>query len=251
MTDKYQDLIDDYLRGKLSEEQRREVERLADTDEDFRAELDFHKQTKSAFAQQQHEQLKQRLQSLSDDTIRPLHTTRPHRTKRMSLWLVASTILLICAVGVYLWSLKQRETNPTELYMAYFEPYPNVVLPVTRDEIHLAERTLAYSYYEQAEYAKAYELFKNLSQEEHIADPEILFYSGISAMQLHLDDEAIVLFRQYQHMETAKLERQAKWYEALTHLKRGNKAETQKLLQELADDQGYKQKEANKLLKQY
>jgi len=116
MTDKYQDLIDDYLRAKLSEEQRREVERLADTDEGFRAELDFHKQTKSAFAQQQHEQLKQRLQSLSDDTVRPLHATRPKKTKTMSLWLVASTILLICAVSVYLWSLKQQKANPPDFF---------------------------------------------------------------------------------------------------------------------------------------
>jgi hypothetical protein len=246
---KYQDLIDDYLRGKLSEEQRREVERLVDTDEDFRNELNFHQQTKSAFAQLQHEHLKQRLHTLKENKVMPLPAEKISKTRKLSVWLVACSVLLFCAIGAYLW--KQQGTNPKELYMAYFEPYPNVVLPVTRDQVQQAERTLAYSYYEQREYPKAYQLFKNLPEEELNADPEILFYSGVSAMQLHLDDEAIALFRQYQGAGKVRLERQAKWYEALTHLKQGNKAEMQNLLQELAEHQGYKNEEAADLLKQF
>lgn len=251
MTDKYQELIDDYLRGKLDDEQSRKVERLAETDDDFRAELDFHRQTKSAFAVQEHDRLKRRLQSLSDDAPKPLITE--HSTNRFgrSFWFVAATVLLICSIGFYMWSLKQNEANPTDLYMAYFEPYPNVVLPVTRDEVRLDERALAYSYYEQADYAKAYELFGSLSEDVHRDDPEILFYKGISALQLDLNGEAIRLLNTYQSDGTAKLERQAKWYEALAHLKQGDKKEARKLLQYLAGHQGYKQQEATSLLKEY
>jgi hypothetical protein len=251
MADKYQDLIDDYLRDKLGEEQRREVERLADTDEDFRIELDFHKHTKLAFANQQHERLKKRLQSLSDEPYKPSNFNRSANRFGTSFWFIAAAVLLICSIGLYVWSLKQNEVNPTDLYLAYFEPYPNVALPVTRDEAQLNEHSLAYSYYEQAEYAKAYELFENLLQDSSIDDPEIFFYKGISAMQLNLNDEAIALFNKYQGEATAKLERQAKWYEALTRLKQRDKVETRKLLQYLADDPGYKQTEAIRLLKQY
>lgn len=251
MTDKYQDLIDDYLKGKLDEEQSREVERLAETDDDFRAELDFHRQTKSAFAVEEHDRLKRRLQSLSDKTPKPLHSNRSRTIFGRPFWLVASAILLICSVGFYMWSVRQSATDPTDLYMAYFEPYPNVVLPITRDEVQLDERALAYSYYEQADYAKAYELFGSLSEDVHADDPEILFYRGISAMQLDLNDEAIVLLNTYQSDSTAKLGRQAKWYEALTHLKQGNKKEARKLWQDLADHPGYKQQEATSLLKEY
>ncbi|TYR35108.1 hypothetical protein FXV77_14275 [Sphingobacterium phlebotomi] len=251
MTDKYQDLIDDYLRDRLSEEQRREVERLAEADEDFRAELDFHRQTKSAFAKQKHDQLKKRLQSLSSETPKPL--IAEHSTNRFGrlFWLVAATVLLICSIGFYMWSMRQSAKNPADLYMAYFEPYPNVVLPITRDEVQLDDRALAYSYYEQADYAKAYELFGSLSEDVHADDPEVLFYKGISALQLDLNGEATRLLNTYQSDGTAKLGRQAKWYEALAHLKQGDKKEAQKLLQSLADHQGYKQQEATSLLKEY
>ncbi|TJZ63384.1 hypothetical protein FAZ15_03635 [Sphingobacterium olei] len=251
MANKYQDLIDDYLRDKLDEEQRREVERLADTNEHFRTELDFHKQTKLAFANQQHERLKKRLQSLSDEAPKPLNPNQPTNRFGKSFWFVAATVLLISSIGLYVWSLKQSEASPMDLYIVYFEPYPNVALPVTRDETQLNEHSLAYSYYEQAEYAKAYELFENLLQNSSIDDPEIFFYKGISAMQLNLNDEAIALFNKYKGEATAKLERQAKWYEALTRLKQGDKVQTRKLLQYLADDPGYKQTEAIRLLKQY
>lgn len=251
MTDKHQELIDDYLRGKLDDEQIQEIECLAETDDEFRAELDFCRQTKYAFAVQEHERLKRRLQSFSDQAQKPLYAKSSRAIFGKPFWLVASAVLLICSIGFYVWSVRQSATDPTDLYMAYFEPYPNLVLPVTRDEVQLDERALAYSYYEQADYAKAYELFGSLSEDVHADDPEILFYKGISALQLDLNGEAIRLLNTYQSDGTAKLGRQAKWYEALAHLKQGDKKEARKLLQYLAGHQGYKQQEATSLLKEY
>lgn len=251
MADKYQNLIDNYLRGRLDEEQRREVERLADTDGDFRTELEFHTQTRSAFAKQKHGHLKKRLQSLADETPKTLNPKQYTNRFGKSFWLVAASALLICSIGLYLWLLRQSEAKPRDLYIAYFEPYPNVVIPVTRDEAQLTKHALAYSYYEQEEYAKAYELFESLSQDSSTNDPEIPFYKAISAMQLNRNDEAITLFNKYQGEASAKLDRQAKWYEALTRLKQGDKVETRKLLQYLADNPGYKQAEAIRLLEQY
>lgn len=251
MTGKYQELIDDYLMGKLDDEQSRKVERLAETDDDFRTELDFCRQTKSAFAVQEHGRLKRRLQSLSDNAPKPLYSNRSRTIFVKPFWLAASAVLLICSIGFYVWSVRQSTTNPTDLYMAYFEPYPNLVLPVTRDEVQLDERAVAYSYYEQADYTKAYELFGSLSEDVLDDDPEILFYKGISALQLDLNGEAIRLLNTYQNDGTAKLGRQAKWYEALAHLKQGDKKEARKLLQYLAGHKGYKQHEATSLLKEY
>lgn len=250
MTDNYQDLIDDYLRDRLSEEQRLEVERRGDADESFRAALDFSKQTKAAFAQQRHDQLKQRLQSLSSEASEPLNADhRPRRLGR-SFWLVAASVLLICSIGFYMWSGKQDAGNPANLYAAYFEPYPNVVLPVTRNDTQLSERALAYSYYEQAAYADAYELFGRLPTSERDGDPETLFYRGISAMELGLHDEALALFNEYRNEGGEKLLRQASWYEALTQLKQENIAEARQLLRDLADHPGYKQTEAARILEQ-
>lgn len=234
---KYQDLIDDYLRGRLTPDEIRKVEQMAKTDKDFREELAFHRQAKSAFARQTHSRLKSRLQSLPDRSLKA--------DFRNSYWQAVAIVLLFLGVALYLWTLKAGITNSMNLYLAHFEPYPNVVLPVTRDTPGADSRALAYASYEQGEYEKAYGLFGDLSDSE---DPETLFYRGVSAMNIDRPAEAIALFVKYRQKGSARLLRQAQWYQGLAHLLQGERPEAAELFAALAAQPGYKQKEASEIL---
>lgn len=244
MPEEYDALVDAYLKGRLGEEESRKVERLVAEDPLFREEIQFRLQTTKAFARVEYERLKSRLQQLAMEA-EPATVVIATRDRRRRWWYAAASVVVIGIASLVFW-IQQPSRTPTELYVAYFDPYPNIVVPIVREANESNPQVAAYAYYEQRDYGRAYELFGQLIKDGE-ADAEASFYQALSAMALNRDREALSLLSTYMDSTNPKLMRQAQWYSAMAHLKIGETQEATGLLEQLAESRGYKQNEADKL----
>ncbi len=245
MEDRYGSLIDDYLRGVLTAEQQREVESLLTHDENFRKELNFRKGTASAFARIRHQELKSRLAKLADKQKQDVVFLHPAVKARRRIG-YAAAVLAFCIVGLGFLLFMKMTPSAGELYAGYFSAYPNVILPLERAADTPDARSKAYALYEAEQYQQAYDLFTTLDSD---TDPEALFYAALSAMEADRIEDAVRLLGNYGRTPAPKLERQAKWYLALAHLKKGEIELSKELLTQLATSAGYNKDEAGALLK--
>lgn len=245
MEDRYGALIDDFLRGVLTAEQRREVEYLLNHDENFRKELDFRKGTASAFARIRHQELKSRLAKLADKQKQDAAFLHPAVKNRKRIG-YAAAILAFCVVGLGFLLFIKTTPSTEELYAGYFSAYPNVILPLERSAGTPDPRSKAYALYEAEQYQQAYDLFTTLDAD---TDPEALFYAALSAMEVDRIEDAIRLLGNYERTPAPKLDRQAKWYLALAYIKNGETESSKELLTQLAASAGYNKDKAGALLK--
>ncbi|GGG80874.1 hypothetical protein GCM10007415_11750 [Parapedobacter pyrenivorans] len=247
MPEKYDVLIDAYLTGKLEGDELHKVEKLRAEDPVFREELQFRQQAAKAFARNEHERLKSRLQSLTDEEQSP-ETTISGQESRLTWWYAAASILLIGTIGLFYWSNQPVRTS-SELYSIHFTPYPNIVMPIVREATDTDVLTRAYANYEKGNYERAYILFAQLIGDGN-ADAETVFYQALSAMQLNRYKEATTLLSTYLDSPGTKLMRQAQWYLSLAYIKMGETESAINLLEQLAVSNGYKQTEAKVLIKE-
>lgn len=244
MPTNYDDLIDDYLSGRSGREAEVRVQRLLETDEAFKESFELRRRTKDAFLQLEHQRLKERLQGLAkrDEGV---GRVRPKRNLWIR-WGAAAAVLILLPVIAFL--LLPERFDRDDLIAQYSTPYPNVVLPVLReDNGEMDERMKAYAAYEEGDYQHAYTLFDDLRR-EGVDDDELPFYQGVTAFLLADYDTSVELLLGYSRTSEARLHRQAQWYLALSMLKSGDVAKAVKRLETLAATTGYRQAEARTLL---
>lgn len=240
MPTNYDDLIDDYLSGRSGREVEVRVQRLLETDGAFKESFELRRRTKDAFLQLEHQRLKERLQGLAkrDEGV---GRVRPKRNLWIR-WGAAAAVLILLPVIAFL--LLPERFDHDDLIAQYSMPYPNVVLPVLReDNDEMDERMKAYAAYEQGDYSDAYARFDDLRR-EGVDDDEAQFYQGIAAFMLGHFDKSDSLLLAYSRIPEARLYRQAQWYLALSMLNGGDQAKAVPLLDELAATAGYRQAEA-------
>lgn len=240
MEEKYSTLIDDYLRDRLTPEQKQEFGLLLRDNEAFRKELLFRESTVKAFGRMRHKELKARLAKLATEPEGETTQTHP-LSKNRKTQLLAAAVLTFCVVGLSFLLLLKPSTS--DLYATYFSAYPNVVVPLERSAEKQSTRMEAYSLYEAEQYERAYTLLKTLE-----SDPEAQFYAAIAAMKTGQIHDAIPLLLAYRQMPATKLGRQATWYLALAYLRTEDTQAAKALLASLAAEPGYLHEKASELL---
>ncbi len=134
-----------------------------------------------------------------------------------------------------------------DLYVQYFEPYPNIIAPATRSNDSIANlRHADFIDYENGNYKNASQIFAQRYRESKAS--HFLFYQGVSELQLGNTQKAIELFERNK-TEADLFKNYSNWYLALAHLKEGNIQMSEKLLQQISDAKSYKYKSADAILK--
>ncbi len=158
--------------------------------------------------------------------------------------LAAAASIALIALTVAIWN---RGDDPAQLYVSYFEPYPNIFEPIVRDgnEV-ISKRTLAFQAYEAGDYAQASLLFKELLAEKK--EPGMLLLQGNANLILGNTPEArnnlITLIKDFEEYDV-----QGKWYLGLSYLKEGDMKSAQLILRELSDTEYSYAGKAKELLK--
>jgi len=234
-------LLEKYIRGTLNSAEEDAFMNLLLTDEEFKREVDFAKDLRLVAEIEDDE----RFRSLLKGFEREIETRVPKARivfpyKR---WAVAATITILIGLGVFLVQV-QNFQSPEVLFTEYFEPYRNVVHPITRSEETPDLKTKAFLAYESKDYGMAISLFDTLDQQE--ANSYYLFYTANALLGYGKPEEAIVLLQSLS--ENSTFEEQSNWYLALAHLKLANTEKSKKILEGIVRAKSFNHEAAAKLL---
>jgi len=159
---------------------------------------------------------------------------------------VAAVFALIFAT-TFVFTIGDFTTDPGKLYASYFVPFENYGLGPQRsaEKVDLNIEEEALLYYDQGNYEKALEIFKQLDPETITSGTRL--YIGNTYMAVNDIENAKVLFNKIIENNTG-FTHQTKWYLALCYLKEGNIDEAVPLLREVEKQGKYKKEEASKIL---
>lgn len=224
--------IQDYIHNRLNALEKKRFELALKNDETLRKSYKEHKAINKAFQLNEAERLKAKLKSY--ESAKPTST----RTINPLFLAIAASILVVVGLTFYFNYFQQN------LYEQYFEPYPNVYQPVVRGDIQ--KNNNAFVYYENQNYIKAQDAFKNLLEKEN--NPNVRFYYALSFLNANQSEQALVEFKKIQHIDF-EFQGEVIWYSALAEIKLEEFDKAKTLLQSLkAKGLNFKTEETENLL---
>lgn len=219
--------IEKYLNGEFSQEEKERFEKRIMEEDELRKLVDEHRILLRGLELGFNRELKSRLQLEEQRfTKNERKSKRRILPLRWSIGIAATMAILIVTVLL----LNYKPVNTQELFIAYYQPYPNVEQPLSRSDVSASS---AYVFYEKGLYQPALKSFESLVK-ENPEDPAALFYMGICRLELGETDQAIFQFQSVRTLESNKYSRSALWYEALSHLKNDQKSKAIELFETLS-----------------
>ena len=232
-------LIDSYLEGTLSMEDKIAFEERLRKENDLQLLLSDLRILKAGIKQTTREEIRSELQSLENKL-----TGSPSFSFLRSTWTkVAASLAFIMVTAWLLWPSSTK--TPEQLFAENFEPYPNIIMPTVRGG-QTADSTVmaqAYKAYDMQEYTKAIELFESLE----VKAEGVLLYLGNSYLANGSAEKAVPIFERV-ISDFDIFDEQAEWYLALSYLKLGNKEKASEISKAIVDRGGDYASKAKRLL---
>lgn len=208
--------IDDFLNGRLSERETQQVENHLKTHP-----LDAEMVANVADALQEGKSVEElvKLEGVFRKNLKePNKATKPLR------WTIAAAIALLMASG--LWFFLDSGSSPSELYMAHYEPYEDML--TTRGVDHNVE---AMEFYNDGDYAKAETSFSEALNHAE-GNKLLLVYYGLSQFENDRKTDALATFEQILSDNAASSYHElGHWYSAMIYLSMDNIEEATRHLQ--------------------
>jgi tetratricopeptide (TPR) repeat protein len=219
-----EELIDKYFENNLSEAELVTFNELLIGDTNFAKEVEFRKNLQAATHLAERALLKNKLKQFE-----PAKSKVVKMNKR-GVWFAAAVFVLVIASTI--WILFQKP-DAQQLYALYYEPYPNVVAPVTRSEAKI-DSTIQYAFlmYEAGKYENAALIFQKIYA--NTKAPFALVYFGICNIQVEQTTTAITALKEAitTNNDYTVI---AKWYLAMAYLKNDEPKLALPLVQEVAE----------------
>ncbi|MEN8799746.1 MAG: tetratricopeptide repeat protein, partial [Flavobacteriaceae bacterium] len=225
-------LIEKYLQGSLSDEERSEFDTLRATDEEFAREVAFQENLREVVHADQDPLRKM---------VGELESEFQENSPTSGMWkklLVAASIFAVLGLAVYF--NMNKPVSSSDLYESYFESYPNVVNPLVRGNTTDPKNT-AFEAYENGRYQEAYDMFSDLLETEDQLYYQ--FYMANALLELGQAKEAIVLLNEFSSSQD-KLADRASWYLAMAYLQLDDKERAIIELEKIVDLGAYNASEA-------
>lgn len=233
-----EELIQSYLNNRLNENEKAEFRHLLQTDPEFEKEVSFQQDLKVAFSKMKAEAMKEKLKSIEDDL-------RPARRNAYTYWLAAASILII--VGIAFSLIFNNSGSSEKLYLAYFEPYENVVHPVTRGQENETLEAAVFQEYENGNYEKAVDGFKKLY--ENTKHGYYLLYEANAMMAQGKVENAVPILKEHLALHDVFGEK-SRWYLALAFLETNETAKAKELFQEIVAAKSFRAEQAEAILEE-
>ena len=238
------DELDRYLSDEMNAQEKQAFEQQLGSDTSLADDLALQRDTIAGIRLDGSQDLKKQLQAI-EAGLKKTTATKEGGTRRLMSWIaIAASILAVVLVG-YLFI--PTATDPESLYVAYYQPYPNLINPAQRS-VEVDEETVleqAVRAYENQDYERALGLFE---QGGGLSNAGFTFYYAASYLGIDKPQSAIPLFEQVIQDESNLFYGPSLWYSALAHLKMDNKKAAVPLLEKLATLDGDYSTEAQELL---
>jgi tetratricopeptide (TPR) repeat protein len=234
MRQEHLDIVDRYLEGSLSEQERTAFEERLLQDEKLQQQVDDMKLIRAGIIHASRKAALQNLKTL-ENTL-PLVEVKVIRFWT-NTWLQAAAALLIGLLAYTFWP---SSVNEQELFATHFEVYPNIIMPTVRGVVEndSTVKAQAFRAYDQQDYVLAIQLFEKLS----VQDEAVLLYLGNSYLASGQPEKALLLFERVLNNYDV-FDEQAEWYVAVTYLKLEEREKAREALQKVvARESSYKAK---------
>lgn len=244
----HHDTLDRYLRDQMDEQERRTFEQQLASDTKLAEELALHRDAVGGIGLDGSLALKKRLQAVEAELAGPAPAAvdmKQTNRRFLTTWIaVAASLLTVVLLG-YLFLIPP--TSPEDLYVAYHEPFPNLINPAQRS-VEVTEETVlerAVRAYDAQQYEEALALF---AQSDALSTPGYTFYYAASYLESGQPKRAIPLFERVVQNEAGLFNEPGQWYLALAYLKADTPEAARPYLQKLVEQKGdYTEKAASLL----
>ena len=204
-------LIDKYLAGKLTAEEEVLFAQQIAVDNTFAEEVHFRQNVKRMAQEEGHIQIRNMLKDVDAKLDK-------RQGKRFKWWIASAALLALAALLFLLWPVAEKKATPGELYIAYYEPFPNLIAPIEKGDAAVQDtKKQAAQAYQRGEYTEAIRLFNSLEN----PDDGAVFYRGLCFLESGQLESAIRDIAKTANSSTAKYQQAAEWYLALLYLKQG------------------------------
>jgi len=235
-------LIEKYVLGTLTNEEKQQFDTLLKTDATFKEEVEFSTKMKNVA---RHDKLTAFKSLIEDFEVEEKNTTPTLKPRKLwnTKWLVAASAAVIFGLSYVFWP----QQNTTDLFEENFTPYRNVTYSIVRgDNSPKDAKSKAFSAYELGEYETAASQFSDLYGKDR--ESYYLFYQANALLQLNRAQEAIPLLKK--HLKSGdSLSTKTNWFLAMAYLQLEDKKSAIDALNIAAKNIDFKQKEARELLR--
>jgi tetratricopeptide (TPR) repeat protein len=210
--------IEDYLDGKLSKSEIKDLLKKKNADQDFADEFDLRKEINETLIDHDLNDLRSKLNRQTNRTIKLYPFGNIGREAIKTWHLAAASFALVIASGGLWYILSNGSMSTDKLVSKYYEPatplkqYRSVEKP-SNDLMQDA-----FDFYKQSDYENALIYFSQL--ENQITGK---FYSGICYIELNNYDQAINSFKYVVNDNDNLLIEPAEWYLGLIYLMNNQK----------------------------
>lgn len=234
----YTDLITKYIQKKASAEELVEIKKRSKENPDFKKQIMFQMELQRAIQRDEKRKLKAYLRQQEKEVVK-------HKVNFLLLWKIAAVLIVLLSVtGLFIF---ESQTDYEKIYSENFKPYSNIILPRVRESNTIQEnKTKAFSYYDNHNYAEAIASFEALYSKEK--DPYIYFYHAMSLMANNQVQEAIEALESSDWQIPSRLEEQTDWYIALGYLKLKQKNKAIPYLEKVIERNQARTSDAKKIL---
>lgn len=230
-----EELINKYFEKKLTDTELEEFEKKLKTDSHFHAEFEFQKSVQSALRSKERAEIKNLLAGFEK------------QKKQNNWWKFAAAAVVVILGGWVVFLQFQSKPIPSELYLSYYQTYPNIIAPNVRGETEETLKTKAFSAYDSGDFELAAKFFGKLKTQ--VSNDYAVFYEGISFLEINKPEKTISLFENKNfNNSNFPLEDYRKWYLALAYLKTNKRDNSKKILKQLSTSDNPQKKQALKLL---
>ena len=221
-----QELIDDYLEGKLSPKDQKLFEDLIADNPAYKIELERQEKGKAALE---------------------LVEKRSHRLPpNLRSWLFSGIIAFFLVLAGYLLWVTLAMNPGEKLYAKYYETSPREAQTNAPNGNASGPLSEAFKAYDDRDFKKAAALFEQV--ESHNYSDYIRLYYGICQLELGRPEKAIPLFSRIAVGSNTASKEVASWYEALGYFKLNMLEQGKKPLKITAEKPNPFQDEAKKIL---
>jgi tetratricopeptide (TPR) repeat protein len=243
MNERDMELIERYLKGELSVEEKQQAEHRIATDAGFRQRLEIF----SEYRQMHDSKLASFRQLLEEVQQEHREEQRPGR----KYWLMAASVSVLCLLAAIFYFVQGPAAEPEALYAQYFE-VPADNLSIRGDEDEQTVLNEAMSYYNNQQFEQASQDFGQWLRQYGESAP-VLFYAAMSHMALEEMPQAIEQLEKITQEPTvaAEYRRPAQWYLALAYLHVGRQDRAKTLLEDLKNTSSSYAGKAARLLEDF
>lgn len=234
----FEDIFNNYFSGTLSESDLREFEILLKTDPDFKEKFEFEKDVRAAIISEKKDNLRRGFQ-----TIEKNRQAEKGKNSNLVKYLIAASVAIL--LGIVGFNYFNKPISNENLFAQNFEPYRNIIEPITRNNNQKNERQFAFESYEMGNYKKAVTSFEQLYKSS--GETYYLFYIANAEMALGKNNEAIKNLETHQKYNDEFFEK-SQWYLALAYLSNNQTEKAKILLKAISKNKTFNYKNAAAIL---